>query len=130
MKAGITTSSASREKPLTQRLDRNLYKACYKQGEKYLQRRKMRKLVSTKAVQKNSREPSRHKSEKLSPKEDCKSLPKPTQKRKPAKPKKCSNCGEIHAGKYQQPMYKNNGRGKKTKGDVMNTNEVDALFGF
>ena len=86
--------------------------------------------MSTKAVQKNSREPSRHKSEKLSPKEDCKSLPKPTQKRKPAKPKKCSNCGEIHAGKCQQPIYKKNGRGEKRKEDVLDKNEVDALFGF
>ena len=30
MKAGITTSSASREKRITQQLDRNSYKACYK----------------------------------------------------------------------------------------------------
>ena len=88
----------------------------------------MKKLITAKAVQKNSRDPARHKSEKLSPKEDCKSrVTKPKQKRKPAKPRQCTNCKEVHAGRCQEPDFKKQGSSKKKK-DELSDAAIDELF--
>ena len=88
----------------------------------------MRKLITAKAVQKNSKDPARHKTEKLSPKEDCKStVSKPTRKTNPSKPRMCTNCKKEHAGRCQQPDYKKKASGKKKKDDLSDT-VMDELF--
>jgi len=125
---GISSTLCLRERYIEKRPKRNSSKAEYKEGEKYLQRCKMRKVVTNKAIQKNSKEPSRHKLEKLLPKEDCKSPKKPV-KRKPSKPKKYTNCDKPHGGRYEEPIYKKKGRGKKTV-DEQDNDAVAAMFGI
>ena len=126
--AGITSSSSLREKYIDKKLKRKHYLADYKRADQHQNRCKVKKLIVAKAVQKNSRDHARHKSGKLSPKEDCKSsVTKQTQKRKPAKPRPCINCKKVHAGRCQEPDFIKQSSGTKKK-DELSDAAMDELF--
>ena len=119
---GVSSTSVVREQRIEDQLRRQAYIAQHKLSERYVERRSLKKLAKCKEVAANAKNPSRHKTGKLSPKEDCKST-----EAKPAQPKKrknpCTNCNGWHPGRCPEPRYK--GRRKKSKIDKA---YIESLF--
>ena len=90
------------------------------QGSAYQQRRKVRAFAKVKNIAKNNKAAASHKSNKLSPKEECRSN-KCTKKAAPKRtrkcPAKCKNCGLAlildHA--LSQHKYDRDRAAKKSK---------------
>ena len=80
-------------------------------------RRSLSKIASTQRAVKNTTAPARHKPNKLSPKDECKS----DSKKKPAKAapkkkrKKCSNCQTFHEGECAEATNGDGDSAKKNK---------------
>ena len=88
-----------------------------KKSEQVKKRRKKAKIASTSKAVKNSKASARHKSDKLSPKDDCRSNKgtNPATK-KPATRKRrtrCKNCNSLHNGPCEEPSYVNASTGTK-----------------
>ena len=124
---GIGTSSIVREQRIEAALKEKQYQAEYKKTEKYKARRKAKKLVKCKQVVSNARNPARHKTGKLSPKENVKSATgKPATKNSAPKKRKtpCPNCKQFHPGKCPEPDYS----GKRSVKSKIDKGELAALF--
>jgi DNA-binding PadR family transcriptional regulator len=80
---GAHFSPSLREEGKATRKKRKIYHRNNKRKEEVKKRRAAAKIISTRNAVKNSKAPARHKSDKLSPKDDCKSN---KEKKKPAKP--------------------------------------------
>jgi len=97
-------------------LDRN-----QQRGQKCKQRRKVRQCAKLKDAVKNNTASARHRPNKLSPKDACKSMapakqnsdakPKPTRKRKT----RCKNCQLAHSGPCAEPKYEETSKQKKKR---------------
>jgi hypothetical protein len=123
-RTGVRTSSTVREESCRKHYKRKEYQKNMKQTDKVKRQRKKAKIASTSKAVKNMKAPARHKSDKLSPKDDCKSstakksAPKtPATKRK----RKCKNCQTFHLGQCEEPTYVeeeqlNQNKKKKLKG--------------
>ena len=127
---GITSTSAVREMATVTMLREQEYHAHYKRQEKYKERRKVKKLITSKVVMKNSKDPARHKTEKLSAKAVVKSKAKSSVD-KPAVPQKrktnCPNCKHMHPGKCPEPVYMS--KKKKIKSKLVDESYMSSLFG-
>ena len=124
---GIGTSSIVREQQIEAALKEKQYQAEYKKTEKYKARRKAKKLVKCKQVVSNARNPARHKTGKLSPKENVKSATgKPATKNSAPKKRKtpCPNCKQFHPGKCPEPDYS----GKRSVKSKIDKGELATLF--
>jgi len=106
---GVADSPLVRENAIEAELKEKKYNTAYKKTEKCKTRRKQQKFVTKLALQKNATDPARHKTEKMSSKEDCRSTGKAkstttgkTKKRKTP----CTNCKEWHPGKCPEPNYR------------------------
>ena len=78
---GVTVSPLVRENAIEADLNTKSYLKEYKSKDKYKTRRKQANLMSKIALQKNMRDPARHKTEKMSPKDNCKSTGKAKKER-------------------------------------------------
>eukprot|EP00986_Skeletonema_menzelii_P015095 scaffold11045_cov138-Skeletonema_menzelii.AAC.1 len=72
-RTGVKTSPTLREEACRKHYKRKEYHKEMSQSEKVIQQRKKRKIASTSKAVKNMNAPARHKPDKLSPKDDCKS---------------------------------------------------------
>ncbi|KAL7536484.1 hypothetical protein ACHAXR_007193 [Thalassiosira sp. AJA248-18] len=117
---GVLSTSAVREQSITRLLKEKEYQAAYQQQEKCKARRKAKKLISSKTVVSNSKNPARHKTGKLSPKEVVKSTVNKTTEASQNKRRKnpCPNCKGWHPGKCIEPEYKAKKKKVKTKFDA------------
>ncbi|KAL7547979.1 hypothetical protein ACHAWF_017085 [Thalassiosira exigua] len=119
---GVTSTSYVREQRIAQELHRKAYQSAYQKTKKQQRRRKLKKLAKCKESVSNAKDPARHKSGKLSPKEAGVAKGKRTSvPRKRKNP--CPNCKGMHPGKCPEPEYKP--KRKKTK---VNKAEIAALF--
>ena len=78
----VTVSPLVRENAIEADLKKKAYLKDYKSKDKYKNCRKQASLMSKIASQKNMRDPARHKTEKMSPKDNCKSTGKAKKKGK------------------------------------------------
>ena len=103
---GVVSTSYVRKQRIEKRLAKKSYKAKYQQSNKATVRRKAKKLIKASEVVGNSKNPARHKTEKLSSKEDVKAKAGGA-KKKVSGPKKrknpCPNCKRFHPGKCPEP---------------------------
>lgn len=104
---GVSSTSVVREERITKANKRKQYYSDYKKQDKYKDRRSHSKQVKCKQVKANASNPSAHKKDKLSPKEDV-HIEEPAAKSKTKKRNKnpCSNCGDFHPGKCPEPKYR------------------------
>ena len=126
---GINSTSAVREKSTGEMSRAKEYNTKYFKGDKYKQRRKARKLISSKAVVSNSKNSARHKTGKLSPKENVKSTAKSAGTKKVAGTRRknpCPNCKQWHSGKCPEPDYRPK---KKQVKSHINEEYMASLFG-
>jgi ribosomal protein S27AE len=126
-RSGIMVSNYVREQSINTELKRKAQKKAVKSKEHYINRRKKTSVIKAVKGAKSKKEPSRHKSEKLSPKEDCKYYATDNaegKKKVTAKRNICSNCGQSHAdNECPEPKYT-----KKQKIAARRTNEGDNWF--
>ena len=111
-------------------LKKKKYLAAYKQSSKYKVRRKAKKLIKSKQVVSNTKNPARHKTGKLSPKEDvkCIVIQKSSDAKKKAGQKKrktpCANCKQFHPGLCPEPNYSK----KRKLSSKVDRNDIASLF--
>mmetsp|Transcript_26462 Transcript_26462/g.43670 ORF Transcript_26462/g.43670 Transcript_26462/m.43670 type:complete len:224 (-) Transcript_26462:27-698(-) len=108
-RTGVKTSPTLREEACRKHYKRKEYHKEMSQSEKVIQQRKKRKIASTSKAVKNMNAPARHKPDKLSPKDDCKSNKenKAVANKAAAKKRKrkCKNCDTFHNGPCEEPSY-------------------------
>ncbi|EJK56195.1 hypothetical protein THAOC_23970, partial [Thalassiosira oceanica] len=106
----IKETSFVREKSTNLKLKRKAYQAAYKKSEGCKKRRTLQKMGSKVALQANSKDPARHRSDKLKAKDIGKSTTSKGSaepRRKKTKKTKCSNCKDIHPGmNCPEPSYR------------------------
>ena len=105
------------------------------QTQSYKQRRKVRQYSKLKDISKNSSAPARHKSNKLSPKDACKSqagdVLKANSNRgiKQKRESCCKNCRLAHSGPCVEPGYKELGKRKRrSKGDKEDDSYLEDMY--
>mmetsp|Transcript_26452 Transcript_26452/g.43653 ORF Transcript_26452/g.43653 Transcript_26452/m.43653 type:complete len:337 (-) Transcript_26452:8-1018(-) len=102
---GVTFESSLRDVATTKSAQVKDYHRQNKKSEAVIERRKKSKIASTKKSAKNSKAPKRHKTDKLSPKEDCRSNKAAAKPKATTRKRKCRNCGKFHNGECQEPTY-------------------------
>ncbi|KAL7545351.1 hypothetical protein ACHAWF_015517 [Thalassiosira exigua] len=116
--AGIA-SSFVRDRAIDQQVWLKEYHQKRKRTEKYKRRRKISQVAKVHKAVKNTTAPARHRPNKQSPTDACKSEPalkahaavgtKKTRKRK------CRNCGLAHTGGCEEPEFSGTKKARKTK---------------
>eukprot|EP00985_Skeletonema_marinoi_P018417 scaffold10289_cov75-Skeletonema_marinoi.AAC.1 len=113
---GISYQSSVRDTAIAKDTEIKEYHKKNKKSVEVIERRKASKIATTKKTVKNSTNSARHKTDKQSPTDDCKSNNVP-KKKKPATTKKrkkqCVNCKTFHDGPCQEPCYDNEAAKKK-----------------
>ena len=121
----VSTARIARKKSLQKERQR---------GDVSKQRRKVQQYAKIKDAVNNSKAPARHRPNKLSPKDDCKSgvLPETKVPAKRARKTKarCKNCGLMHTGECIDPTYAKKERtaGKKRKKDEEDAKEMEEMY--
>ena len=124
---GVASTSYVREQRINKRLAKKSYNATYRKSKKYKARRKAKKLIKASEVVKSSKNPARHKSEKLSAKEDVKAAAGGAKKKASGQRKRktpCPNCKRFHPGKCPEPNYSC----KRVAKSKLNKEDIASLF--
>lgn len=129
-RTGVTNSSTVREEAYKKDQKRKEYHQEVHRKEQTKKRRKKAKIASTSKAVKNSKATARHKSDKLSPKNECKSnvAKKKQAAKKPSAKKrkrKCTNCKLFHNGECEEPTYSNDSKKKVKKTKISGYTEDD-----
>ena len=119
---GVSSTSIVRETRVAKAAERKEYEAEYRRKDHVKARRALRKLAKCQEVQTNSKNPARHKSGKLSPKENGSTSTSKTTGKRNKNP--CNNCRGWHDGKCPEPQYRSSKRRKCT----VNKQEIADLF--